>query len=140
MTASTPHWGKAWLPDADRERAAQHRIPVVSFEESWRPYYVIALLDESDPPTDAELAQLRAATETWVRSMYREGFAARMLGMPFAADPGHNTATFTKRDGGWWYRKSTWDQLWDRPLHALMQTPRLDLTELLARFGRNHWR
>ena len=50
---------------------------------------------------------------------------------------GHNTATFFKRDGGWWYRKATWDQLWDRPLHE--GTPRLDLAALRERFGRNHW-
>lgn len=72
------------------------------------PNPIIGLDATSEMPAAVELALLKAYQTFVVRTVYREGFADRVLGMDAPAAAGHNTCLFRKGGGRWYYRRMTW--------------------------------
>lgn len=133
--------GEINLPAADRARAQNAKVPVTRWTPDEGAYFIVSLDEASVTVTDFELALLRAYAEFSAASLYTETAVKRMLAEPYAADRGHNTVTFVKRDSGSWsHRRLTWvrgPSYWPGP----GCTPeRLDLPELLDRISdRRDW-
>lgn len=100
----------------DLAKLAEHHIPLADN----RAHFIIALEGpdsgddrfQSEIPTDAELALLRAyqlfeACEPG-RSLYNDGYKARFTAAQYPGDDGHNTTIFSKCHGGWRHRAFTW--------------------------------
>lgn len=104
--------------DADRSRIqTEFRIPVDS--EYPGTMWIACLASDSEVPSDPELAVLRSYIEYAVGLVYNERWCRILLGDPAVPDDydrnqhlarcaGHNTVAFVKRDGAWFYRRSTW--------------------------------
>jgi hypothetical protein len=78
-------------------------------------YWIISIDRESQMPTSEELRQLQSYREFWVRQVYNEEYAQKILANGLPRCSGHNTAIFRKGSPAgngaeqyWFYRKMTW--------------------------------
>ena|SRR6478672_11280333 len=136
-----------WIPDdishSQTEYATSLRVPLLStFNPRW--YYITGIVVREDSrfpnsglmPTEEEVGLVADRLQTYCKRWYRESFLQRMRAFaPFDIDGSANLAYFLKRDdGGWAYRKRTWDHgplwlpLWDAPAESL--------TDVIARTER----
>lgn len=101
----------------------------------------VSLAHSTDPnyPSQREIAQILSYQEFLVRLVYGVSYGDRILSMQLPADGGHNTTVFAKNrpradgsDGGWRYRKATWNSgppFWPPPFDA--SSPILTLEALI---------